>query len=1149
MKILTRPSLPSLALCKSDRLLASFLSMNLPMRPRPHLSLLPCLLALLGVLGGPLAAQAPPGEGGEGISPIEPASSPKLELGEVGRRMAEVDASDLEDSIKEALKAKYKEAVEKLKAAAANRQRTNAFHEAFRSAPGETAELRRQLADLPSPEDAGAVPEPSPDVDALRKDVQARRAALSALEKKLAAAEDELSRGRARPVEIGSRLPLARSELAEATAKIAAPGQGEDPSPGRVAENTLLEAGKEALEAEVEMLVQEQLSQAPRENLALARRDLLARQAGNNTAALAVLEDRLNRARMSDAERLAASVDGLISQSDAGNKETRPFLEELRALSGELRVSARKLEDTQVRHGDLQKKLKELAEEFRWIKEKVELGGLEGSAAQILMELQRMLPDTRPLSYSIRAREQTLRELRLAGFRVEEKLRSQKEQGKKPGSSRGRFLEIRADLLGELRKNYQSLVRETSRLDADERAYRNLIEETQAYLSERLFWRKSSAPVGYNFFADLPAALQWVFDIDQWRKGLRALVAIPFRHPLLTFLAGAVVLLLQFLRPRIKKSLLETGNLTRRISTDRYAHTLRAFFYTLLLAVPVPLALGFVSWALLRNPDDSVWVRGLGEGLAWSAHFLTGALAFREICRPGGLGIAHLGWGERFAGMTRAAILRLIVVYMPATLLTSTTLFESSSRHVDSLGRLSWIVGQVWIAWILGRMFRPSDGILSGTIQRNPGRLVAKGRHLWHWLAVAIPLALVILALVGYFYTALTLSVEFQATLRLIALGVLVYGLLLRWFMIKERRLALEEAPEERRARKEAAANPGEPSDEAIAFDEESLELDLAAVGEQIRSLLRSLVTVGVVVAIWILLSKTLPIQGFLTAQSSTSGPGLFNLLQAAIVVVIATTLVRNLPGLLDLGGLRNSGLDPGTRYAVSTICQYVAIALAIILVFRTLRLDWSQFGWIAAALSVGLGFGLQEVVANFVCGIILLFERPIRVGDVVTVGTVTGTVTRIQMRATTITNYDRQDFVVPNKEFITGSLINWTLTSKINRIVIPVGVAYGSDAARARDLLLEVANDHPLIMDDPAPVASFEAFADSSLNLSLRCYLPDMDNRLRTTTELHSEIDRRFKEAGIEIAFPQQDIHLRSGWEVMTPDERLRGMSEGGAD
>jgi potassium efflux system protein len=206
-------------------------------------------------------------------------------------------------------------------------------------------------------------------------------------------------------------------------------------------------------------------------------------------------------------------------------------------------------------------------------------------------------------------------------------------------------------------------------------------------------------------------------------------------------------------------------------------------------------------------------------------------------------------------------------------------------------------------------------------------------------------------------------------------------------------------------------------------------------------------------------------------------------------------------------------------------------IAVGFLAAFEAIGMDWSKFGWMAAALGVGLGFGLQEIVANFVSGIILLFERPIRVGDVVTVGETSGVVSRIRIRATTITDWDRKEFVVPNKEFITGRLLNWTLTNKVNRIVVKVGVAYGSDVQKVRDLLMEIVGEHPMIMDDPAPGVTLDNFGDSSLDFTVRCYLPDLDRRLATIHELHGEIHDRFAKEGIEIPFPQRDLNIRSGW------------------
>jgi potassium efflux system protein len=270
----------------------------------------------------------------------------------------------------------------------------------------------------------------------------------------------------------------------------------------------------------------------------------------------------------------------------------------------------------------------------------------------------------------------------------------------------------------------------------------------------------------------------------------------------------------------------------------------------------------------------------------------------------------------------------------------------------------------------------------------------------------------------------------------------------------------------------------------------------------------------------------------------------LLELVKAALVVGVTWLVTKNLPGMLEFAVLRATTMDTGTRHAITTLCQYAVVVTGFVLLFNVLNLDWAEFGWIAGGLSVGIGFGMQEVVANFVCGLILLLERPIRVGDVVTVEGTTGTVTRLRMRATTITNWDRQEFVVPNKSLITGTILNWTLSAPLNRILIPVGVAYGSDTEKARQVLLDAAADHPGVLDDPTPMATFEQFADSSLNLVLRAYLPDLDNRMGTITDLHTEISQRFAAAGIEIAFPQRDVHIRKGSESAITDAS-RGLAD----
>ena len=245
------------------------------------------------------------------------------------------------------------------------------------------------------------------------------------------------------------------------------------------------------------------------------------------------------------------------------------------------------------------------------------------------------------------------------------------------------------------------------------------------------------------------------------------------------------------------------------------------------------------------------------------------------------------------------------------------------------------------------------------------------------------------------------------------------------------------------------------------------------------------------------------------------------------LIIVIGVIAARRLPGLMEIVLLTRLNITAGSRYAISTLTQYTIVAFGLVLVFNILGGSWSEIQWLIAALGVGIGFGLQEIVANFICGLILLFERPIRIGDVVTVGETSGIVTRIRIRSTTIRNWDQKELVVPNKEFITGRLLNWTLSDPMARIVIPVGIAYGSDVGLALKLVSEAARQHERVLDDPEPLVTFENFGDSALTIVLRAYIASMDFRLLTQSELNEDINRRFAEAGIEIAFPQRDIHL----------------------
>ena len=228
---------------------------------------------------------------------------------------------------------------------------------------------------------------------------------------------------------------------------------------------------------------------------------------------------------------------------------------------------------------------------------------------------------------------------------------------------------------------------------------------------------------------------------------------------------------------------------------------------------------------------------------------------------------------------------------------------------------------------------------------------------------------------------------------------------------------------------------------------------------------------------------------------------------------------------------LMNSRLDAGARQSIVTLTGYTVIGAGLLVVLSIMGADFQNLAIIAGALSVGIGFGLQNIVNNFVSGLILLFERPVRPGDWVVIGGTEGYVKKISIRYTLIQTFDRADVMVPNSELISHQVTNWMLRDSIGRVIVPVGVAYGTDTERVKETLLRIANAHPMVIGKSHGVASpnvlFISFGDSCLNFELRCFIRDIDKRYSVRSDLLFAIEKTFREAGIEIPYPQRVYHI----------------------
>ena len=310
----------------------------------------------------------------------------------------------------------------------------------------------------------------------------------------------------------------------------------------------------------------------------------------------------------------------------------------------------------------------------------------------------------------------------------------------------------------------------------------------------------------------------------------------------------------------------------------------------------------------------------------------------------------------------------------------------------------------------------------------------------------------------------------------------------------------------------------------------EEPEVDIASISDQTRQLVRLSVFLLLAAALYFFWREALPSLALLDVQlwqqavmvdgaTRTVPVTVSNVIVALAIVVITFIAARNLPGLLEITALHRLRVEAGTRYAISAVSRYLIAIAGLVFAFQSIGFDWNQVQWIVAALGVGVGFGLQEIVANFISGLIILFERPVRVGDTVTIGNLTGTVSRIHIRATSMTDGENREIIIPNKSLITDKVINWTLTDSITRVTLKIGIAYGTDTLRAQMAILDAVKATPQVLDSPAPSVFFIGFGASALEFEVRAFVLQLAHRSTVINDLHVAIERALREKEISMS------------------------------
>jgi potassium efflux system protein len=765
-------------------------------------------------------------------------------------------------------------------------------------------------------------------------------------------------------------------------------------------------------------------------------------------------------------------------------------------------------------------------------------GGLSRSVGYLLQRTRGTLPSLRDVSLSGDAQSQRVDDIqemlaKISGRLDELPVPAVRADGREPESE---VDALERQLLQEMDRDADRFLTETliplgvehDKLEQVVRTYEHLIDRNLLWVrSDRFFDLKTLqlAIEEFGAYVQPPRLL-----------GLGRAIRVAVVESWALLVLGVVVVVgLLVLRRWFVKQVVRLGGQAAGRGALRLQTTLAAMAYTGLASLPYYLALVFASWFVLAAGEEQSFAQAVSAALGRVANVLLPLEFLRQLIRNHGVAAAHFGWSEPMIMPVRRTLRRLLFVCLPVVFFWSLVDYEVAGRdELIAASRLLFMVMMLLVAAIFAAFAHPAWGIPWVVVKNNAA--ATQLGWVWRPMVVVVPLALAGLMAFGYGYSVRQLSVSFYESIWVGVLASGVHGLAKRWLLISRRRMALEEMRAKAAAREhaEALGVAAAGGVELVEFN----QLGVSEINEQTRRLIDAVLFVSVLVGLWWIWSPVLPALGFLERVTLwelhaedgtvTGAVTLASLLLAVPLVVLTVITVRNTPGLLEAALLRHLPLDTATRYAITSLMSYLLAGLGISLTAGTMGLTWASIQWLVAGLSVGLGFGLQEIVANFICGIILLFEQPIRVGDVVTIDGVDGVVSRIRSRATTVTTWDRQEYIVPNKDLITGRVKNWTLTDSTNRVQFTVGVAYGTDTRRAMELIREICDAHPDVLREPEALITFEQFADSTLNITIRAYLSQIEKRLVVINDMHIAIHERFAAEGIEIAFPQLDVTLK---------------------
>lgn len=1070
---------------------------------------------------------------------------------------------DLPEELKKDQLARLKKASEWLKSSKDYELRQKDFESRVASAPTRLADAQKTLATSPAAEPV-VLPQGAT-VAALEAKLVEMRHQLEKHEAKLKESEAAVENRLSRLSEVGKETIDVEKRLADAQQQLAAIA----PDDALVKYKSWEQRARvAALSAHLAMLKSEQNRLEAVTELLPVERDLAKRQLTLARKQLESWQTTVDTWRKEESKRQAIEARKVA-------QESHPALQSLalqNAQIADLRIkTAAKIEQVTSALKEIRTAAKQYDESFKELKQKVEIAGTTSSTGLLLRNQRDGLPDSKAFRSR---REYIATELPPAHLQLME-LRGLRRTISDPVDMANallanydqslaeydrsevldaliRLLSDRRDFLDRAIADQDTFLIDLNELELANEAFEEQTSVMREYLDQRVLWIRSADRLAISDVKKAWDESKALLSPSRWAEVVRVACGDILSKP-----AGGVAVLSLFLLLLFGRAhLLATQNRLCETQTGA-ARYLGAFAIAMIMSARWPVLIGAIGYRLTISGDASEWTRAVGTACLLTVVVLWGCELVREVCRRGGIGEKLFHWPVSATTSVRSTLELTLLVGTPLLALVQLS-GHSGLAGSQHLQRLLFVGVLILASLQIGVLVRGKGPLMQSLASQNSklGSL-ASYRPIWLVLTLS-PLAFAVLSVVGYHFSAYQLSSRLAQTGGAIIGVILLYNLAASWLQAKEATKEEESPVAEGDADPATAVAPewGDENYFTEQVDSENVQPAAMRGGAQQDAvdLTRYAAVLALAVAAWFIWAEVMPALRVLdrfelwqniesVAETHVDNDGvesvrinehtvsttLTDILLATVVFGALALVAKRLPAVLELTVLNRLSIDVGGRQAMVILLRYGITLAGLLIACGIIRLSWSSVQWLAAAMTVGLGFGLQEIFANLVSGLIILFERPVRAGDLVTVGDLTGNVTRMQMRATTITDFDRREMIVPNKKFITDNVINWTLSDPISRVILPVGVAYGTDVRKVQHLLLRIARRSPLVLKEPAATTLFKGFGDSTLDMELRVFIPKREVYVDVVNELNLAISDEFRKANIEIAFPQRDLHIKS--------------------